>query len=91
MKREICFPSWVSLLSLASLLFVPFGIGLIADTSLDIGNRSNVLQGEYSRFIPPDEWDTPAEPAAFRFDRHEGTKEGARDKRPSPVDVVHRV
>ena len=46
MNREIVLPAWLSVLSLAVALFVPLGVTLIADTSMDLG-RTNA-----ERFVP---------------------------------------
>jgi hypothetical protein len=67
MNKLVVMPTWLSVLSLAVALFVPLGVGLIADSSADIGNRSNVLPTEYGRFVPPDQWlMVPVEPASYR-------------------------
>lgn len=46
MSREIVLPAWLSALSLAVALFVPLGVSLIADTSLDEGRLGS------ERFVP---------------------------------------
>ena len=86
MSRTLLFPSWISLVSLAVTLFVPFGVGLIADTSQDIGNRSNIAQGEHGHFIPPDEW-TPQAPAVLQ----EGLHETRGRESQSAGGAAHRV
>jgi len=57
MSRVIVLPAWLSTLSLASALFVPLGVSLISDTSMDAGNGRNVVYDEKPRFVPPDTWD----------------------------------
>jgi len=37
MSKVIVLPAWLSVLSLAVALFVPLGVSLIADTSMDAG------------------------------------------------------
>lgn len=55
MNREIVLPAWLSVLSLAVALFVPLGVSLIADSSMDAGHRArNIVQDRGERFVPPD-------------------------------------
>jgi hypothetical protein len=48
MSKVIVLPAWLSVLSLAVALFVPLGVSLIADTSMDMGGTRT------ARFVPPD-------------------------------------
>lgn len=55
MSREIILPAWLSVLSLAVALFVPLGVSLIADTSMDTGRGArNIVHDGGGRFVPPD-------------------------------------
>lgn len=51
MNRMI-LPSWLSVLSLAVALFVPMGVSLIADTSVDTGNLRNIASEANKRVMP---------------------------------------
>lgn len=80
MSAKVVLPTWLSVLSLAVALFVPCGVGLIADASVDGGNRANIVQEEGLHFVSPDEWImAPIHPAAHqaeKFHSDEGRKAG---------------
>lgn len=70
MSKFIVMPTWLSVLSFAVALFVPLGVGLIADTSGDSGNRPNILRQEYGHYESPHEWlMLPIEPSVYRIDQ----------------------
>lgn len=80
MNKFFVMPTWLSVVSLAVALFVPLGVGLIADSSADIGNHANVLPTEYGRFVPPDQWlMVPVEPAAYRVEQKSSGEDRAAD------------
>lgn len=52
MKREFLFQACLSMVSLAVVVSVFWGVSLISDPSGDIGNRGNVVYEGGHRFIP---------------------------------------
>jgi hypothetical protein len=67
MSRIMVFPAWLSVLSLAVALFVPLGVSLISDTSVDAGNRQGMAaDGGKAQFAPVREG-VPAEQARERY------------------------
>ncbi|HEX5363459.1 MAG TPA: hypothetical protein VFW59_04270 [Gallionella sp.] len=86
MSKQIVLPTWLSVLSLAVALFVPCGVGLIADASADFGNRENIVQAKGGRFVPPDEWlMVPVEPAVYQMEQSRSGEER------EPAHLEHRV
>lgn len=71
MSATVVLPIWLSVLSLALALFVPCGVGLIADISVDGGNRANIEREDDGHFVSPDEWImTPMHPAAHQAEKY---------------------
>ena len=80
MSAKVFLPTWLSVLSLAVALFVPCGVGLIADASVDGGSRANIVQENDGRFVSPNEWImAPIYPAAHQVEQHHSEEEGKAD------------
>lgn len=52
MNREFFLQAGLSLISLAVVVSVFWGVSLISDTSGDVGNRRNVVYEGSHRFVP---------------------------------------
>lgn len=52
MNRDFFLQACLSLISLAVVVSVFWGVSLISDTSVDLGNRRNVVYEGSHRFVP---------------------------------------